>query len=135
MGPSRCSGRVEVLHNNKWGTVCDDFMNLALTIVVCRELNCGWALAVKGGAFFGEGTGDIWLDDVQCTGNEQSIHDCRHKAYGSTSCSHKEDVGVICSGQLDFSHEKSCLLVSEFVRNVYVHLNLAADGKYKEIWI
>lgn len=102
VGTSRCSGRVEVFYNDKWGTVCDDHWGLSNADVVCRELKCGTALAAKGGAFFGEGKEDIWLDDVQCAGNEQSIHKCTHRPYGSNNCGHGEDAGVICSGQSEF---------------------------------
>ncbi|XP_019850365.1 PREDICTED: uncharacterized protein LOC109581055 isoform X2 [Amphimedon queenslandica] len=44
---------------------------------------------------YGEGTGPILLDDVQCSGNECSLLNCSHTAiiYG---CSHSEDVGVSC---------------------------------------
>ncbi|XP_075900741.1 scavenger receptor cysteine-rich domain-containing protein DMBT1-like isoform X2 [Nelusetta ayraudi] len=100
VGPSRCSGRVEVFHNGKWGTVCDDLWSLTNTDVVCKELDCGAALDAKGGAFFGQGKEDIWLDDVQCTGREQSIHQCVHRSYGSNNCGHGEDIGVICSGRV-----------------------------------
>jgi len=45
---------------------------------------------------YGPGTGNIWLDDVQCTGTEISIMDCSHKDYGDHSCGHDEDVSVRC---------------------------------------
>ncbi|KAI3363757.1 hypothetical protein L3Q82_001371 [Scortum barcoo] len=97
VGPSRCSGRVEVYHRDSWGTVCDDHWSLANAAVVCRELNCGTVLEAKKGAFFGEGKEEIWLDDVQCSGTESSILKCTHKALGDNNCGHGEDAGVICS--------------------------------------
>lgn len=100
MGKSRCAGRVEVYHSNSWGTVCDDQWKLANADVVCREMNCGMALEAKKGAFFGEGKDEIWLDDVQCTGQELSILKCPHRTFGENNCGHGEDAGVVCSGEL-----------------------------------
>lgn len=99
VGPSRCAGRVEVYHEDSWGTVCDDLWSIANAEVVCRELNCGTVLEAKKGAFFGEGKATIWLDDVQCTGPETSILKCVHSAFGENNCGHSEDAGVICSGE------------------------------------
>ncbi|KAM4522290.1 scavenger receptor cysteine-rich domain-containing protein DMBT1-like [Odontesthes bonariensis] len=97
VGPSRCAGRVEVFHENSWGTVCDDYWSLASASVVCRELNCGTVLEAKKSAFFGEGKEEIVLDDVKCVGHESSILKCPHKPLGVNNCGHSEDAGVICS--------------------------------------
>ncbi|XP_035474116.1 deleted in malignant brain tumors 1 protein [Scophthalmus maximus] len=96
-GPSRCSGRVEVYHEDSWGTVCDDHWSIINADVVCRELGCGTVLEAKKGGFFGEGKHEIWLDDVQCTGHETSILKCPHKPLGENNCGHSEDAGVVCS--------------------------------------
>ena len=50
-------------------------------------------------AFFGEGTGRIFLDDVTCNGTESRLTDCRHNPIGQHNCGHSEDVGVNCSGR------------------------------------
>ncbi|KAF1388465.1 hypothetical protein PFLUV_G00090490 [Perca fluviatilis] len=96
-GPSNCSGRLEVYHNDSWGTVCDDHWSIANADVVCRELNCGTVLDAKNGAFFGEGQNRIWLDDVQCTGHEPSVLKCPQRPMGENNCHHSEDAGVVCS--------------------------------------
>ncbi|CAM5172979.1 unnamed protein product [Eretmochelys imbricata] len=96
-GPSRCAGRVEVLHNQLWGTVCDDSWDLTEARVVCRQLGCGTALSAPGGARFGRGSDRIWLDDVHCTGIEASLTECRARPWGDNNCNHREDAGVVCS--------------------------------------
>jgi len=54
------------------------------------------------GAFYGNGKGVIWYSDVQCTGNESSLGDCKKEVSPSItdiSCKHSRDANVICTGQ------------------------------------
>ncbi|XP_071359421.1 scavenger receptor cysteine-rich domain-containing protein DMBT1-like [Trachinotus anak] len=98
-GNSSCSGRVEIFHRGQWGTVCDDGWDLRDANVVCRQLDCGRARSALQSAAFGQGTGPIWLDNVNCSGSEPSITDCRHPGFGVHNCGHNEDAGIICEVQ------------------------------------
>ncbi|KAF3827987.1 hypothetical protein GH733_001222 [Mirounga leonina] len=97
-GSGRCSGRVEVLHQGAWGTVCDDLWDLNEAEVVCRQLGCGRALSALGKAHFGPGSGNIFLDNLQCSGVELHLGQCAHSGWSEHNCGHHEDAGIICSG-------------------------------------
>ncbi|XP_073667820.1 scavenger receptor cysteine-rich domain-containing protein DMBT1-like [Paramisgurnus dabryanus] len=96
-GSNKCSGRVEVLYNNQWGTVCDAGWDLTDAAVVCNSMSCGTPVAVKTGAFFGQGSGSVWLDGLSCSGNESTVKNCPSKALGTSTCSHGRDAGVVCN--------------------------------------
>ncbi|MYD96801.1 MAG: hypothetical protein F4X98_05385 [Gammaproteobacteria bacterium] len=88
-------GRVEIYHNGEWGTVCDDRFASNDAAVVCRQLGHTGGEARRQAAF-GEGTGTIWLDDLQCAGSESRLADCPSAGWGVHNCRHSEDVGVSC---------------------------------------
>ncbi|NXN75374.1 DMBT1 protein, partial [Himantopus himantopus] len=99
-GPNRCSGRVEVMHDHQWGTVCDDDWSFPDASVVCRQLGCGTAVSAYGAAHFGRGSGPIWLDNVQCSGTEGALSECLARPWGVSNCDHGEDASVVCTGNI-----------------------------------
>ena len=94
-GPSNMSGRVEVMYSGRWGTVCNHNWNINAGNVVCRQLGYRRAEAV---ASFGAGSGQIFMDKVQCKGFEPSLSLCYFPGwYASNNCTHGQDAGVVCT--------------------------------------
>lgn len=77
---STVEGRVEVFHDGEWGTVCDDSFDLNDAHVICRQLKLGKGAEARSRAKYGQGTGKIFIDDLQCLGTERNIKNCPMRA-------------------------------------------------------
>ena len=97
-GGSPRAGRVELYHNDTWGTVCNDRFTDTAARVVCYSLGFGHAGYEVNTNTYGIGSGVIWLDDIQCSGTERHISECSHRGWGVHNCGHSEDVAVSCDG-------------------------------------
>ncbi|XP_078659992.1 scavenger receptor cysteine-rich domain-containing group B protein-like [Branchiostoma floridae x Branchiostoma belcheri] len=95
-GPNE--GRVEVRPEDSmtWGTVCHNRFNMDDADVVCRMLGYLNATQVQNDAYFGQGTGPIYMDDVRCDGNETSLFSCSYAGWTIHNCDHGQDAGVVC---------------------------------------
>ena len=127
-GSSYLEGRVEVCFRGNWGTVCDDEWDQNDANVACRQLGYSdrgknkylsscrcysftlvGAKAVESVAsmppraidLYGQGTGTIFLDDLECSGNESNLFECIRKS----NCQHDEDAGLVCQND----GESSCI--------------------------
>jgi hypothetical protein len=92
-----CQGmccRVEIQYQDEWGTVCDDGIKQKTAEVVCRQLKCEGGEVVRS---FGGGDGTIWMDRVNCAGDEPALSKCEFRGWGKHDCSHSHDVGVCCN--------------------------------------
>ena len=90
-------GRVEVYHPSYgWGTVCDDYWDITDAGVLCRQLGYNGASAAYQSAHYGQGSGQILLDNLHCTGSESYLWDCPRNSWASHDCSHPEDASVDC---------------------------------------
>jgi hypothetical protein len=111
-GESDNEGRVEVCVNNgHWGTVCDYGWDNSDAEVVCRQLGYPSEGAMAyGGAHFGSGTGLIVLEDLSCTGSENSIFECEFNTdHLCNFLENKLDSGVICQQKPSRSLSSSSL--------------------------
>ena len=107
-GRDYLEGLLEVYHDGVWGTVCDDGWDASETNVVCRELSLGRAVTGVSLRHIKKGTGKLWLDDVFCVGNEDSLVKCRHRPWGQSNCQHNEDVVLRCTGPGVRSCKSTC---------------------------
>lgn len=67
--------------------------------MVCKERGCGNPVATTPTVNFGQGSGQIWMEGLGCTGREASFKDCPFNGWGVTVCTHAEDVSVTCLGK------------------------------------
>ena len=59
-------------------------------------------------SYFGSGSGNIWLDEVECTGRERELDECAHPDYGNVvHCTgHDREAGVACTGNIRLSEKR-----------------------------
>ena len=95
-------GRVELYHDGRWGTVCDNSWNKREATVVCRQLGYREGASFRClAACLGMGAGDIpvWLEGLVCPANGHHISHCLHRGWGVHDCRPAEDAGVCCKGE------------------------------------
>ena len=106
-------GRVEIVYRGEHGTICDSYWGKTDARVVCKMLryeNGGYPY----GRFpfvsspFGNGTGEILLDEMDCTGDEGSLLGCKHRGINRYAdvdcyCKHDRDAGVKCKAPVTHS--------------------------------
>ena len=96
-GSTTSEGNVEILYNDTWGSVCDEGWDFNDARVVCRSQGLDDAIIATHNAAFGQGSGPIWLTNLQCSGNESNLLECPHGGSPDNQCSHSDDAGVICT--------------------------------------
>lgn len=119
-GPNCCVGHLKVLHDQQWGSVCDNGWDMEDAEVVCWQLGCGTPISAPGWARFGRGYDSIWLETVSCWGTEAALTECRAQVWGIHSCHPGEDAGVVCSGDprttfLPRLRRKSCTTTEPYL--------------------
>lgn len=90
-------GRLEVLYGGEWGGVCLSAFDPIDAGVVCGQLQLGAYGNGIPATGFGIAPPRVWLDRVQCTGNEDTLQQCQSLGWGVYSCDASELVAVECS--------------------------------------
>ncbi|KAG9259735.1 deleted in malignant brain tumors 1 protein-like, partial [Astyanax mexicanus] len=73
-GGSRCAGTVEIFHSGEWRKVSEDYWSMNDVSVVCRQLNCGSALAAITRRSKKKQSG--WNVGFYCRGSESELRKC-----------------------------------------------------------
>ena len=93
-------GRVELLINKEWHTVCSQGFGLKEANVICSQLGLNGVRRVRTG-YYGTGFGGIVaVRNRGCDGRETSILNCDLQLVSTSSlnCSHDQDIGIECLG-------------------------------------
>ncbi|NXK99928.1 C163A protein, partial [Mesembrinibis cayennensis] len=99
-GDGACAGRLQVRQGRAWASVCEDHVDIKAAQVVCRELGCGTALAVRGTGRFEAGTGPLWERAFECTGTESLLATCARRPPRSQGCT--SHATIVCSPYTGF---------------------------------
>lgn len=73
--------------------------------------------ALKQSAF-GAGDGNIWLNDVDCTGSETEITQCRFDTT-TMSCDHSHDAGVKCAAGKVLQVNVIMIMICNWLKHIY----------------
>ncbi|XP_062575526.1 deleted in malignant brain tumors 1 protein-like [Saccostrea cucullata] len=95
-------GTIEILHNGQWGTICDDSFDKQDGDVICRMLGYSHSRYTYQSARYGQGSGPIWLDNLDCNGYESDVAYCSSNGWGRHNCGHSEDAGVYCTNSTEY---------------------------------
>ncbi|XP_064631016.1 lysyl oxidase homolog 2-like [Lineus longissimus] len=96
-GKDDSEGNVVIYHLSQWGNICDDYWNIWAGLVVCRQLGFQGAKNVTTrGHFKTIMERKIWMDNVECKGDEEHVKDCRFNGWGQHNCDATEAAGVVC---------------------------------------
>ena len=121
--------------------MCDRGATFGIAKVVCRQLGYLEPLAIKTGAYFGEGTGTVWLEPRDsCTRKstlKKTLEDCqnlfnkkRTPRWGESKCNHSMDLGVVCSGESMQARIVQCMCTCQQASHQPLQLTPASCMQY-----
>ncbi|CAC5361277.1 unnamed protein product [Mytilus coruscus] len=88
-------GTVEVYHSGKWGEICSNEFDDKDAAVICKMLGYKQGNIRIANSTFSNSTGLIWLDKLQCLGNEEDVALCKSDGFGVKNCK-QQKAAVFC---------------------------------------
>ena len=96
-GSNNQEGIIEILYYGIWGTVCVFHLDFNTANVACRNLGFPGALRLRSG--YNSMDTQVWLQSIQCIGNETTLEQCSHQGFGSQeSRCNSYNPGIVCIG-------------------------------------
>ena len=111
-GNSSNEGRLEILHDDVWSTVCSDFWSTHEAKVACLQLGLLHENAeVLRNMEFGKGPRQIWPFVLACFGWESSLDECGLSGWGTHNCAgHGNVAGIRCKRGLNHAYKINLML-------------------------
>ncbi|XP_051790266.1 scavenger receptor cysteine-rich type 1 protein M130 [Erpetoichthys calabaricus] len=122
-GDHPCEGRVEITYKEKKGIICDNNWGINEANIVCKELQCGTAAYAYKGGEYGKGPDKVWINTLNCSGNEDFIWHCGNK---EQKICQSNDVSVVCNGMTK-------VMLDGDNTNCTGTLTVLEDGKWKPL--
>ena len=102
---------VQIEFGGKNGTVCHYEWDIYAADVVCKQ---ALGTTSKATAYFAPPKGSglkVFLDGVQCFGDEDTLMGCAHGTLGQSACPLERSAGVICWAPEEFQGRKTLVHV------------------------
>ena len=95
-----CGACKALVNWESYGSTCGGYCSgIGLTCVddanvVCQQLFGVGALEAPDSAHFGRGSGPIWMDDLECVGDESALWLCDFDGWGDEDCGHDDKLSA-----------------------------------------
>ncbi|KAG4067788.1 hypothetical protein HA402_010474 [Bradysia odoriphaga] len=134
-GENEYEGNVEIFHDRKWGSICDDEWDRNDGIVACRQLGYSGLVKVTHNSYFGTASQKFWMDNMLCDGTETKLKHCRFDDWGRHDCNTSEAAGIVCVNPLSAQNNTKQIRPRKkvlLVRNTNAEVRLSGSSSSHE---